>query len=109
MQLPSHPFQVIDWATIPVERHAGEHGFALWQVLHLGKIRIRRVVYAPGYKADHWCSKGHIIHCIEGSMLTELEDGLKMPLAKGMTYMVGDGNEAHCTTSEEGCTLFIVD
>lgn len=42
-------------------------------------------------------------------MVTQLEDGRRMPLHKGMTYIVGDGNEAHCTASEEGCTLFIVD
>lgn len=75
----------------------------------VGEIRIRRVVYTPGYQADHWCSKGHIIHCMEGSMVTRLQDGRSVALKKGMTYIVGDGNEAHCTASAEGCTLFIVD
>lgn len=109
MHLPSHPFQTIDWTTVPEEMHAGERGRAVWQVIRIGEIRIRRVVYSAGYQADHWCKKGHIIHCTEGSMVTQLEDGRRMPLHKGMTYIVGDGNEAHCTTSEEGCTLFIVD
>jgi hypothetical protein len=109
MLLPAHPFQIIDWTDVPEERHKGERGHAIWQVIQLGEIRIRRVEYTAGYQADHWCTKGHIIHCMEGSMVTALEDGRRMPLSKGMTYIVGDGNEAHCTSSEEGCTLFIVD
>ncbi len=39
------------------------------------RIRVRMVEYSPGYEADHWCSKGHIILCLEGSMETTLEMG----------------------------------
>ena len=31
----------------------------------MGDTRIRKVEYSVGYKADHWCSKGHIILCTE--------------------------------------------
>jgi hypothetical protein len=48
------------------------------------------VEYSPGYVADHWCSKGHFILCIEGEMVTELQDGRKMELKTGMTYQVGE-------------------
>lgn len=109
MQLPAFPFQVIDWSAIPVEEHKGISGFALWKILTMGKIRIRLVQYSPGYKADHWCSKGHIIYCVEGEMDTELKDGRVYRLQKGMSYLVGDKNEAHSSTSPEGCKLFIVD
>jgi hypothetical protein len=109
MQIPKFPFEIIDWDSVPKETHAGETGFALWQVLHVGNIRVRRMEYAPGYKADHWCSKGHIIHCIQGSMVTELEDGRFMPLHAGSTYIVGDDCESHRTYSEHGCILFVVD
>lgn len=109
MTIPPFPFQIIDWTTVAAERHEGETGFALWQVFYIGEIRVRRMEYAPGYKADHWCSKGHIIHCLEGNMTTELEDGRFMELTAGSTYIVGDGNEAHRTFSEGGCVLFVVD
>ncbi|MDB5197377.1 MAG: cupin domain protein [Flaviaesturariibacter sp.] len=109
MTIPAFPFQIIDWTTVPAQRHEGETGYALWQVVSVGAIRIRRMEYAPGYKADHWCQKGHIIHCLSGAMTTELADGRLTELAAGGTYIVGDGNEAHRTFTVEGCVLFVVD
>ena len=26
-----------------------------------GALRVRMVEYSPGYLADHWCAKGHIL------------------------------------------------
>jgi hypothetical protein len=72
-------------------------------------IRVRMVEYSPGYKADHWCSKGHILFCMDGEMNTNLADGRIMKLTKGMCYFVGDNNEAHQSSTETGCKLFIVD
>jgi hypothetical protein len=90
-------------------KHPGEKGFALWQTIMMGDIRIRMVEYSSGYVADHWCNKGHIIFCIKGKMRTELKDGRIMKLKKGVTYHVGDDSEAHRTSSKKGCNLFIVD
>jgi len=42
-------------------------------------------------------------------METELQDGRKFLLEKGMSYHVGDNDEAHRSASTNGCTLFIVD
>ena len=109
MIIPNHPFQVIDWSAIEKENHAGETGHACWQVLFVGDIRIRRMEYSKGYQADHWCKKGHIIHCLEGELFTELEDGRKMKLVAGMTYIVGDNCEAHKSSTTNGCVLFVVD
>jgi quercetin dioxygenase-like cupin family protein len=109
MVIPSFPFQIINWSLVPAERHNGEQSHADWQVMQVGNIRIRRLQYAPGYKADHWCKKGHIIHCLEGSMTTELDDGRLMLLEKGSTYIVGDNCEAHRTFTDQGCILFVVD
>ena len=67
------------------------------------------VEYSPGYKADHWCSKGHIILCTEGEMDTELNDGRIMKLKKGHCYFVGDDSSEHRSSSRNGCKLFIVD
>ncbi|MBL7732325.1 MAG: DHCW motif cupin fold protein [Chitinophagaceae bacterium] len=109
MNLSSFPFRTLDWATVPREEHKGETGSAWWQVQMMNDIRVRRVEYSAGYKADHWCKKGHIIFCLEGEMDTELEDGRLFTLSKGMCYFVGDNDEAHRSTTIGGCQLFIVD
>lgn len=103
------PFTLMDWNTVPEERHNGETGHALWKVIHIGTIRIRRVEYSPGYRADHWCDKGHVIFCIDGEMTTELKDGRTFILKKGMSYHVGDNADSHRSYSENGVSLFIVD
>ena len=107
--MQSFPFQVLDWATIPKEQHMGITGFAKWQVFTMNDIRVRQVEYSPGYEADHWCNKGHVIFCIDGEMETELQDGRKYTLRPGMSYQVGDDCEAHRSSSINGCKLFIVD
>ncbi len=109
MNIDAFSFQTQDWSTVERTEHAGETGIAYWQTLHVNNIRIRKVEYSPGYKADHWCSKGHIILCVEGEMDTELQDGRILKLTAGMTYFVGDNCEAHRSTTQTGCKLFIVD
>ena len=109
MQIHPFPFQTIDWTSIPKDEHAGKTGIVFRQLFMMREIRIRKVEYSPGYKADHWCSKGHIILCLEGEMDTELDDGRIMKLTAGMTYFVGDNCEAHRSSTKTGCKLFIVD
>ncbi|MDZ7646603.1 MAG: DHCW motif cupin fold protein [Cytophagales bacterium] len=81
-------FQTIDWRTIPKTEHIGETGTSFWQTLQLGGLRIRMVEYSAGYMADHWCQKGHIVHCLEGEFISELEGKDIVLLTKGMTYVV---------------------
>lgn len=109
MEIPHHIFAITNWSKIKGIKHKGEKGFALWQTVMMGDIRIRMVQYSAGYIADHWCNKGHVIYCIKGKMTTALQDGRNMKLKKGKTYHVGDDSEAHRTTSKKGCKLFIVD
>ena len=109
MKIPAHPFETINWRTIEKVVYPGEKGFAVWQTIMMNDIRIRMVEYSAGYLADHWCNKGHVIYCIKGKMTTELQDGRKMKMKKGMTYQVGDDSEAHRSSSKKGCRLFIVD
>ncbi|MDO9375809.1 MAG: DHCW motif cupin fold protein [Ferruginibacter sp.] len=109
MEMNAFPFQVLNWDAIEPTNHNGTTGFATWQAFHMNEIRIRKVQYSAGYEADHWCSKGHIIYCIEGSMLTELTNGAKHLLMAGMSYHVGDNSDAHRSSSENGCLLLIVD
>ena len=103
------PFQQTDWSQVNATEHKGETGVAYWKTLQFGDLRIRMVEYSKNYLADHWCEKGHIIYCIEGEMTTELSDGKKFTLTKGMNYQVSDGLSSHRTYSKEGVELFIVD
>ncbi|MGZ3933008.1 MAG: DHCW motif cupin fold protein [Bacteroidia bacterium] len=104
------PFQITDWEQIPKTEHAGETGTAYWQTLLFDSIRIRMVEYSPGYSADHWCEKGHIIYCIEGEMTTTLKDGSRHVLKQGMSYKTTDNpRNPHSSLSAGGCKLFIVD
>lgn len=104
-----HPFQCIDWSTIAPTTHPGTTGNALWQTLQLPGLRLRIVTYSPGYLADHWCQKGHIVHCLEGSFVSELDNGEQFVLAQGMTYVVSDDMSSHRSSTESGVKLLIID
>ena len=109
MTLSPFPFSITDFASIEPELHMGTTGKAEWRTLYRDTIRIRQVTYSPGYLADHWCNKGHILFCVEGEMETELIDGTRHRLTKGLFYTVGDDSDAHRSYSKDGCVLFIVD
>jgi hypothetical protein len=109
MKMSGIPFGTTDWETIPRTEHKGETGMAYWRTRHFGEIRVRMVEYTPGYLADHWCVKGHILFCLDGELHTELEDGRVFVLEAGMSYQVADNAEAHRSCTPVGATLFIVD
>lgn len=109
MQMSDIPFGTTDWDTVEKTEHKGETGAAFWRTRHFGSIRVRMVEYTPGYLADHWCSKGHILLCLEGELLSELEDGRTFLLKPGMSYQVADGAEPHRSSTRTGAKLFIVD
>lgn len=109
MQMTGIPFGTTDWSTIEPIEHKGERGVAYWRTQQFGNIRVRMVEYTPGYLADHWCSKGHIILCLEGELHTELQDGRNFTLTAGISYQVADDAEAHRSHTELGAKLFIVD
>ena len=103
------PFHVTDWSRVERTNHRGESGTAAWRTIQLGSLRIRLVEYSPGYKADHWCTKGHILYCLDGELTTELNDGRQYILKKGMSYQVSDEMSSHRSITENGATLLIVD
>lgn len=109
MQMTDIPFGTTDWSAIAPTEHKGETGLALWRTAQFCAIRVRMVEYTPGYKADHWCSKGHILLCLEGELHTELEDGRTFVLKPGMSYQVADQAEPHRSHTATGARLFIVD
>jgi quercetin dioxygenase-like cupin family protein len=109
MQINGIPFGVTDWSKIDPVEHAGITGKAYWRTREFGDMRVRMVEYSPGYLADHWCSKGHILLVLEGEFETELADGRKFRLTPGMSYQVADNAEAHRSHTATGVKLFIVD
>jgi quercetin dioxygenase-like cupin family protein len=109
MQIADIPFGTTDWSGVDRTEHAGEAGMAYWRTRNFGSIRVRMVEYTPGYVADHWCVRGHILLCLEGELHTELEDGRRFILKPGMSYQVADNAEPHRSTTAIGAKLFIVD
>ena len=111
--MESIPFGTTDWSTLPFERHAGETGEAIWRSRSFGpvdnRMRVRMVEYSAGYEADHWCEKGHVLLCLEGALITTLEDGREFELSPGMSYQVADGAERHRSRTAVGARLFVVD
>ena len=103
------PFQSLDWSVIPKTIHPGEKGSATWQTIEFEGLRIRIVEYSAGYLADHWCHKGHIVHCLEGEFISEMESGESHKLTKGMTYVVSDELSSHRSVSDQGVKLLIID
>jgi hypothetical protein len=103
------PFQTIDWSAIEKTEHNGESGTSYWQTIQFPGLRIRLVEYSKGYLADHWCEKGHIVHCLEGEFVSELKSGELVKLEKGGTYVVSDNLSSHRSVTEYGVKLLIVD
>lgn len=109
MKMEQIPFGTTDWDAVSATTHPGETGTALWRTREFGAIRVRVVEYSPGYLADHWCSKGHILFVLEGELETELADGRSFVLNSGMSYQVADNAEPHRSRTQSGAKLFIVD
>ena len=113
MKMSDIAFCTTDWSTIEPTRHPGDVGEALWRTQFFGpvdnQIRVRMVEYSPGYVADHWCQKGHVILCLKGELDTTLADGRAFKLTPGMSYQVADGAEAHRSSTQAGALLFVVD
>ena len=109
MHLAGIPFGTTDWSQIEPTEHRGVTGVAYWRTKSFGNIRVRMIEYTPGYLADHWCAKGHILLCLKGELHTELGDGRVFTLGPGMSYQVADNAEPHRSYTSAGATLFIDD
>jgi hypothetical protein len=103
------PFQIIKWDEVAKTTHPGTTGTAFWQTLQFKGLRVRVVEYSKGYLADHWCQKGHIVYCLEGSFTTELQDGKSFQLTPGMSYIVSDDLSSHRSITDTGVKLLIID
>ena len=110
MEISRVPFGTTDWSAIEPTVHPGVTGTATWRTREFNGIRVRMVEYSPGYLADHWCDRGHVLYVVEGELDTELRDGRTFKLTPGMSYQVSDhGDAAHRSSTRTGAKLFIVD
>lgn len=109
MKIVEPPFGLTDWTRVERIEKTAESGRVFWQTEQFGDLRVRMVEYTPGYVSDHWCTKGHVLLCLEGELVTELEDGRVFTLTPGISYQVADNAEPHRSTAPKGAKLFIVD
>ncbi len=107
--MSSIPFQLINWPALPKKVQPGETGTSSSSIIQIDGLRIRMVEYSPGYIADHWCRKGHIVHCLEGEVFSQLETGESFLLTPGMMYVVSDEMSSHRSRSQDGVKLLIID
>jgi hypothetical protein len=103
------PFHTIDWEDVPRIENKGETGTSFSRTKQYGGLRIRIVEYSPGYLADHWCQKGHVVYCLAGAFDSEMENGEIFSLKQGMSYVVSDQMSSHRSVSVEGVKLLIID
>jgi quercetin dioxygenase-like cupin family protein len=109
MQIEGFEFDTIEWDRLQQIEHPGEKGIATWRTVEVGGMRLRQVEYSPGYVADHWCEKGHVVLVLEGELITELSDGRRFTLHPGMSYHVADGRAPHRSSTTTGARLFVLD
>ena len=109
MDMRNIAFGITTWSQIAPSEHQGETGIASWRTQTFDSLRVRMVEYSPGYRADHWCTKGHILLCLDGELHTELADGRVFTLTPGVSYQVADNAEPHRSYTTTGARLFIVD
>jgi hypothetical protein len=110
MKIVGVPFTVTDWSSIPSTSHAGETGMSSWRTVEAGNVRARIVEYSPGYRADHWCARGHVLWVIDGELSVELKDGQRHELKKGMSFQAEDDEQnPHLAFTRTGATVFLVD
>ena len=110
MKIQSTLFKITDWDKIePIEKK-GEIGTSYWKTLESEDIRVRIVEYKAGFKSNHFCSKGHIILVLEGTIYLEIKNGEVVTLDEGMTFQVGDSQKnSHLAFTKTGAKVFIVD
>ncbi len=110
MKLNDVPFELIDWKKLEAKEVKGITSKAFWRTKNFNDVRIRIIEKLPGYRADHFCKKGHIIYIIEGSMEVEFENGMKFNIGAGESLFLSDVEEnGHSTYTEKGVKYFIID
>jgi len=104
------PFTVTDWSGVEPLEVSGETGASFMRIFERGNIRVRIIDYSPGYRADHWCSRGHVLLVLEGELCIELQNGRIFTLSAGMSFQASnDEVNPHLAFAEKGAKVFVVD
>jgi hypothetical protein len=104
------PFTEIAWDRLPAAEHKGESGTSHWRTVEAGELRIRQVEYSPGFKADHWCGRGHVVLVLDGEIEIVIRGGDARRLGAGAGFAAGDDEaHPHLVLSGRGARVFIVD
>jgi len=110
MKIKDVPFSITDWKKIEPGEHKGECGTSFWRMFESGNIRVRMVEYSPGFRADHWCPRGHVLLVLEGELFIKLKDGQVFQLESGTSFQVADDeSNPHLAYTERGAKVFIID
>jgi len=110
MKIPAIPFTVTDLIRLPKTVHPGETGTAFWRTWEAEGLRVRLVEFPAGYKADHWCGRGHVLFVLEGELFVRLKDGRERKMTAGMSFQAGDDEaNPHLVHSDSGAKVFIAD
>jgi uncharacterized cupin superfamily protein len=109
MNIQDVPFSTINWEAMTPTAHPGKKGIIISRVFEMGNIHVRMVEFTPGFVANHWCSKGHMLHVLEGDLITELTDGRKFVSTAGQSFAIPDDLDAHRDSTETGARVLIVD
>lgn len=109
MKIEDVPYCVTELSAIPPTEHPGTSGTSQWHTWEAGNLRVRMVEFSPGYVADHWCSRGHVVLVLEGEVTSELSDGSSTLMKPGMSYQVSDDVAPHRSSTTTGAKVFIVD
>ena len=110
MKIKDVPFSITDWEKIEPIEHKGESGTSYWRNFESGNIRVRMVEYSPGFRADHWCPRGHILLVLAGELVIKLKEGQIFQLGSGTSFQVADDeSNPHLVYTEKGAIVFIVD
>jgi quercetin dioxygenase-like cupin family protein len=103
------PYTHIDWAELKPTEQAGTTGKVTSRMVETGNLRIRTLEFSPGYMADHWCERGHVVYVLDGEVVHETSDGKMSVLTAGQSYAVSDGAPGHRTFTRSGAKVFILD
>ncbi len=109
MNISFLPFTITNWEAVPATEHPGASGVARIRVVEAGELRVRIVEYSANYLADHWCTRGHFVHVLEGELIMELEDGRSFTVASGASFQVADEVDPHRGRTIAPAKVLVID
>lgn len=109
MDIDNLKTQKINWNNLPEQELIGESGKSVYKEIISGNFHIRLAEYSANYSSDHWCDKGHIIHCISGAFVMLLKNGNDIIINAGESIILGGSNPHKASTGDVPAVMFIID